>query len=163
MTVASLLLSTLQDILSGGARESIEVLFNKELTEGAADRFGAGCSLATSLDEVHWPLFPTAVLPLILSSTSNYIGVPVSSSTELGFGEVAPSTNALSLLARLAWSGTLRDAVYAASPAVKSWEKGVGSVCVEKLEKWIEAYKSEKTNVEEVRYFNSIVSHWVSY
>lgn len=150
MLIPTLLLTTLQDVLSGGIRQSIAVLFSQPTTPTL---FGAACALTTSLDEINWNFFPAAILPHVLTTTAIYIGQSKSTTTpivEIGFGEVSMQMNALTLLARLAWSGRLREAYANASSAVKVWESVVGPVCEEKIGKWIEKYKIDSTTEEEV-------------
>lgn len=147
MTVGTLLLANLQDVLSGGAKEAIEALFS---TPGTPDAFAAGCALATSLDTGGWNLFSTAVLPLVLSSTARYIGQVEEGSTPLAFGEVSPAANSLSLLARLAWSGRLFQAAQAGGPAIKIWERTIGPVCEQKIKAWATSYSQGSTAEAEV-------------
>ena len=125
MAVGVLLLAGLQDVLSGGAKESIDALFQQP---GTADAFNAGCALATSLDEAGWNLFGTAVLPLVLRSTSTYLAA-TGSQEELEFGQVSMARNALTLVARLAWSGRLGEAYQVGGATIKTWERIVGATC----------------------------------
>lgn len=153
MLIPTLLLATLQDVLSAGIRQSIAVLFSQPTTPTL---FGAACALTTSSDEISWNFFPAAILPHVLTTTAIYIGQSKSMTTpvvDIGFGEVSMEMNALTLLARLAWSGRLREAYSNASSAVKGWEAVVGPVCEEKIGKWIENYKIGSTTEEEVSFY----------
>ncbi|KAI5475348.1 Armadillo-type fold domain containing protein [Pseudohyphozyma bogoriensis] len=141
MSTGVLLLTTLQDVLSGPARKSIEALFAESATP---DIYGAACALATSLEEASWNLYSTAILPLVLSSTSRYL--ESEPSAELAFGDVSPSSNALALLARLAFSGRLGSAYQSAGPTIKIWEKTIGVVCEKKIRDWTASYAKDEVD-----------------
>lgn len=144
-TFGILLLATFQDVLSGGAKESVQVLF---ADPGTSQSFSAGCALATSLDQVGWNHFSTVLTPLVLSATARYVD-DGSKTTQLGFGEVAEEDNALTLLARLAWSGRLKSTVESGSVAVKSWERIVGNKCQSTIKEWISEFAESEPTEEE--------------
>lgn len=149
MTVGLLLLATFQDVLSGGAKDSIEVLFANP--GSTPDTFSAGCTLVTSLDEVQWNHFSTSLTPLVLRETARYVASEVKEKKkEMKFGEVSPVTNSLSLLARLAWSGRLRTIVDGGTTAVKTWERTIGARCEASIKSWTDTYKSGTPSEDEV-------------
>ena len=134
-TVGILSLANLQDILSGGTKEAIDALI---ATPGSPSAFAAGCALATSLDAAGWNLFPTAILPLVLTATARYVAQDDAATPE--FGEIAPAANSLALLARLAWSGRLHPSAQSSGAAMKIWERTVGPICEAKIKSWATAY-----------------------
>jgi U3 small nucleolar RNA-associated protein 20 len=141
--MAILLLTSFQDVLAGGPKDAVEALFRPASSENEAATFGAACTLATALDIVAWNHYSQVLAPLILASTSRYIGE--ASETKQGsqsaFQGASPDVNALSLLARLAYSGRLRLIVDTASPPVKAWERVVGDKCKSIIEDWTTRYK----------------------
>lgn len=150
MTVAVLLLAGLQDVLTGGGKTSIDVLFS---SSPSAATFGAGCSLATALDEASWPLYSTAVTPQLLAATSRYISSPVEPTISTSaFDEpiTSTSTNSFMLLARLAESSRLYEVCQTSGPSLKAWESVVGTACEKKIQDWIVSFKSESAILDEV-------------
>ncbi|KAK4703278.1 U3 small nucleolar RNA-associated protein 20, partial [Phenoliferia sp. Uapishka_3] len=140
-TAGILSLANLQDVLSGGVKETIDALIS---VPASPSTFAAGCALATSLDSLGWNLFPTAILPLVLSTTARYVGVENAVSQDQAFGVIAPIPNSLSLLARLAWSGRLHPSAQSGATAMKIWERTVGPVCERELKNWALAYPKEE-------------------
>jgi hypothetical protein len=149
MTVGILLLAQFQDVISGGARQSIEVLFSPA---GNSSTFSSACALTTSLDGAGWNLFLTAIFPGFLSSTARYISQ--TDDAVLGFGEVSTAASALTLVARLAWSGRVREAFSAGVTGIKAWEQSVGKVCEKRLRDWTADYKLSKMDEESVRSYS---------
>lgn len=150
MTVAVLLLAGLQDVLSGGGKTSIEVLFAPSVSP---ETFGAACALSTSLDEAAWALYSTSITPQLLASTSRHIAAPpTTTETESAFDDpvASPSTNSLILLSRLAGSGRLYEAGQSGSPLFKSWERTVGAACESKIQEWITSFTKSSTTEERV-------------
>lgn len=159
MTVGVLLLAGLQDILSpsSGAKVSVQVLFSPE-TASRPVVFRAACALTTALDEAGWNLFGTAIIPFLLSATERYLvdgEVEVVQSKEVSVfdaaeREVSNSSNALILVARLAWSGRLREVYQIGGTPVKTWENVVGQKCEGILNAWTRKYGEGLTTEEEV-------------
>lgn len=151
MTVGVLLLAGLQDILSGGGKTSVEVLF---APTASAETFGAACALATALDEATWALYSTSIIPQVLTSTAHYISSPAAPVAEAAsvFDETVttPSTNSLILLSRLSDSGRLGEAIRLGSPAVKGWERTVGAVCERTLAEWVASFAAETSTQDQV-------------
>lgn len=153
MTVGILLLASLQDILSGGGKSSVEVLFASGVSD---ETFGAGCALGTALDEAGWGLYSTSVLPQVLSSTARYIGAPSKSVTvsdsPFEAEGVSSTSNSLTLLARLAFSGRLYEAYQNGGHGVVAWEKVVGAACEERIKKWTSDFSSDATTEIQVSF-----------
>jgi hypothetical protein len=158
MTVAVLLLAGLQDVLSGGGKTSVEVLFAPTVSP---ETFGAACALATSLDEAAWALYSTSITPQMLASTSRYVAAPPTTTSSVSaFDDLvaSPSTNSLILLSRLAGSGRLYEANQLGTPLVKSWERTIGTVCETKIKEWIECFNTGDTTEELVSYSSCLLN-----
>lgn len=131
----------------------MEALFQPASSSNEAVIFGAACTLATSLDIVAWNHYSQVLAPLILTSTSRFVAEasPGLDGEDSAYQSARPFVNALSLLARLAFSGRLRAIVDMASPAVKSWERVIGEKCKSILEEWGRRYKGgDVPNEDEV-------------
>lgn len=141
---------------------SIDVLFS---ASAGAETFGAGCALATSLDEAAWTLFSIAVTPQVLSSTSRYIAAPPTAATitapESAFDEIValPATNSFILLSQLASSGRLYETIQAGTAPVKAWEKTIGAACEQKIREWVTSFDASTSTEGQVSSFLLVSYH----
>ena len=158
MSVGVLLLASLQDILSGGGRQSIEVLF---ASTASAETFGAACALSASLDEAGWGLFQTAVLPHALSSTARHIAAPATvivSTSPFDVASSSPVTNSLTLLARLAHSGRIYEAYQLGGHGIAAWERVIGEASEARIKEWTAEFKAVN-EADEAKVSSTVLVH----
>lgn len=114
---------------------------------GTDEVFGAACAVGAALDEAGWGLYPTSILPLVLSSTARHVAtVPapvVVSTSPFDVVAVSSTANALTLLARLAFSGRLYEAYEIGGHSIVSWEATIGAACADRIRRWMAAFQED--------------------
>ncbi|SCZ90492.1 BZ3500_MvSof-1268-A1-R1_Chr1-3g02022 [Microbotryum saponariae] len=137
-TISLLLQASFKDVLSGAVRDSIDVLWTTSST------FANACTLALALDDVAWPHYSTSIANHVLTTTAKYLEGEEEGDVELG--QLSNQTNAMTLLARLAWSGRLASLRESSGGLSKSWERVVTDRCEVLIRAWIQTY-SESTKI----------------
>jgi U3 small nucleolar RNA-associated protein 20 len=139
-------LAVLADVLASSVRGIVEAFLSAEASDAV---FAAGCTLASTLDEVGWPLWDTAFASTILVATSRELSAPrdakgKAEATEGSAFAVAPKReNSRALLARLATTGRLQAVVEKGGAALVAWEKSLGALAEATINDWRESYARE--------------------
>ncbi|GAA5866298.1 hypothetical protein JCM3774_006608 [Rhodotorula dairenensis] len=125
-------LAVLSDVLASSVRGIVEAYLNGAATDVV---FAAGCTLASTLDEVGWPLWDTAFGAVVLGATSRELAAPrdakgkaEASEPSSVFAGASKRENSRALLARLATTGRLQAVVNKGGAALVAWEKSLGAL-----------------------------------
>ncbi|SCV68516.1 BQ2448_637 [Microbotryum intermedium] len=139
-TISLLLRASFQDVLSSAVRDSIDVLFTTPST------FANACTLALALDDLAWPHYSTSIANHVLTTTAKHLEDEMEEEVE--FGQLSKRTNAMTVLARLAWSGRLASLRESGGGLPKAWEKVVADRCEALIRRWIQTYSESTKTVE---------------
>ncbi|GAA5980986.1 hypothetical protein JCM10908_003941 [Rhodotorula pacifica] len=143
---ALLPLAVLSDVLASSVRGIVESFFSADATDAV---FAAGCTLASTLDEVGWPLWDTAFGATVLNATSRELSASrdvkgKAEATETSaFAGASKRENSRALLARLATTGRLQAVVEKGGAALVPWEKSLGALAQSTINTWRESFSQD--------------------
>lgn len=146
-------LAVLSDVLASSVRGVIEAFFAEKSSDAV---FAAGCSLASTLDEVQWPLWDTAFGATILGATARELSAPrdlkgkAEANDNSAFALASKRENSRALLARLAGTGRLQSVTDKGGAAVLPWEKRIGALAASTIDGWRDIYAGEPSVPEEL-------------
>lgn len=146
-------LAVLSDVLASNVRGLIESFFATDASETV---FAAGCALASTLDEVAWPLWDTAFGATLLGATARELSASkdkkgkAESTDGSAFAEASIRDNSRALLAHLASTGRLQAVVDKGGAALVAWEKSTAALAQSTISNWQSAFAAGRTDLDDL-------------